>query len=561
MEKIKKNWILILAVLVLIISGVVYIYLANREQVEIETGFVQGKVSYTSIDKYIDGIMLAKKDDQYLIIDINDKIIEKIDKEATNIEILYGGYYTYTLGEQVYLNRNGKNIKTFATLFQEEYNLYKDENDENALYITLNAKKLLKDMYYVTISTDNNIKTVIYNAKTGKKLYETDSYISLLETPEMKNYEYFVVGGKELVRISDFKTIFKETDVNIIGDNNRTDAEENIITFSNKFIVISSVNSADDTVRYGLIDYEGNIVIPISYEDLFFKVDNNRYMAAKKDGKYGLINSLNEEVLDFSYDAIEVYDNNIVLVKNRELGVMNNDLEIIYNYKTSVSDIEYNSRVCCGNNNAFEVFKPDDGLIISTYPKNDDENDGQTFKNTIVVNKKNEVKELKGKFLKYLVDEDAVIKNRYLLEEKIDDKALSLNIYDDKGNTLATYETIVSDTINSISYELTNENNILIEIFNSEYNSLYKSLIEADTGKVIAENNEISNYVKKQALVDGYYFYGKDNNLTIKDSNDNTVMSIEGQDIIYLNGNYFAVKNKNGKYYICKVLLEEEQVK
>ena len=162
MEKIKKNWILILAVLVLIISGVVYIYLANREQVEIETGFVQGKVSYTSIDKYIDGIMLAKKDDQYLIIDINDKIIEKIDKEATNIEILYGGYYTYTLGEQVYLNRNGKNIKTFATLFQEEYNLYKDENDENALYITLNAKKLLKDMYYVTNSNDNNIKTVVY---------------------------------------------------------------------------------------------------------------------------------------------------------------------------------------------------------------------------------------------------------------------------------------------------------------------------------------------------------------------------------------------------------------
>ena len=50
-------------------------------------------------------------------------------------------------------------------------------------------------------------------------------------------------------------------------------------------------------------------------------------------------------------------------------------------------------------------------------------------------------------------------------------------------------------------------------------------------------------------------------NLTIKDSNDNTVMSIEGQDIIYLNGNYFAVKNKNGKYYICKVLLKEEQVK
>ncbi len=561
MDMIKKNWILILAVLVLIISGILYIYLANREQAEIETGFVQGKVSYEEIDKYIDGIMLAKKDGNYLIIDINDKVIEKIDKDATDIEILYGGYYTYTLAEQVYLNRNGKNVKTFPTLFQEEYNLYKDENDENSLYITLNAKKLMKDVYYVTISNDNTVKTVIYNSKTGKKLYETDNYISLLETPDMKNYEYFVVGGKELVRLSDFKTIFKETDVSISGDNNQVNAEENIVTNSSKYIVISNVNSIDGTLRYGLIDYEGNIVIPISYEDINFKVDNNRYIAAKKDGRYGVINSLNEEILDFSYDAIEVYDNNLVLVKNRQLGVMNNDLELIYNYKTSVSDIEYNSRVCCGNNNAFETFNTDSGLIISTYPKNDEQNDGQTFKNTIVVNKKNEVKELKGKFLKYLVDEEEIIKNRYLLEEKIDDKSLALSIFDDKGNSLATYETIVSDTINSITYDLTNEKNILIEIFNSEYNSLYKALIEATTGKVLAENGDVKNYVKKQTLKDGYYFYGKDNILTIKDSNDNTVITLDGQDIIYLNGNYFAVKNQNGKYYICKVLLEEEQVK
>ncbi len=561
MEKIKKNWILFVAVLVLIISGIIYVYLSNREQAEIETGFVQGKVSYDQIDKYIDGIMLAKKGDNYLIIDINDKVIEKIDKEATDIEILYDGYYTYTLAGQVYLNRNGKNIKTFATLFQEDFDLYKDENDEKATYITLNAKKLIKDVYYVTISNDNNTKTVIYNAKTGKKLYETDSYISLLETPNMKNYEYFVVGDKELVRISDFKTVFKETDVNIAGDNNRVNAEEDIITNSSKYIVISNVNTIDGSLRYGLIDYEGNIVIPISYEDLNFKVDSNRYIAAKKDGRYGLINSLNEEMLDFSYDAIEVYDNNIVTVKNRQLGVLNNDLKVIYNYKTSVSDTEYNSRVCCGNNNAFEIFNAENALIISTYPKNSEENDGQTFKNTIVVNKKNEVKELKGKFLKYLVDENDIIKNRYLLEEKIDDKALALSIYDDKGKSLATYETIVSDTINSVSYELTNETNILIEIFNSEYNSLYKALVDSQTGKVIAENGEVKNYVKKQALIDGYYFYGKDNNLTIKDSNDNIVMTISGQDIIYLNGNHFAVKNKNGKYYICKVILKDEQVK
>ena len=50
----------------------------------------------------------------------------------------------------------------------------------------------------------------------------------------------------------------------------------------------------------------------------------------------------------------------------------------------------------------------------------------------------------------------------------------------------------------------------------------------------------------------------KDNNITIKDINDKLLMNIDGKDIIYLKDNYFAVKNKNKKYYICKVLLDEQ---
>ena len=560
MNNFKKNGLVILAVIVLIVSGIVYIYLSDKEKKDLDTGFVQGKIAYDSIANYTDGIMLAKKDDNYLIIDVNDKVIEKIDKEATDIKILYDGYYSYTLAEQVYLNRNGKNIKTFPTLFEEEFHLYKDENDEKSSYITINAKKLIKDVYYVTISSDNSIKTVIYNAKTGKKLYETDSYISLLEIKGQKENEYFVVGDKELVRISDFKTIFKETDVNIAGDNTRVNVEDNIISNSSKYLVISNTNNIDGTLRYGLIDYEGKIIIPISYEDINFKVDNNRYIAAKKDGKYGLINTLNEEVLDFSYDALEVYDNNIVAIKNKTLGILNNELEPIYNYKTTVSDLEYNSRVCCGNNNSFLTSITDNGLAISIYPKNNEEG-GETFKNTIIVNKKNEIKELKGQTLKYIYDENNIIKNKYLLEEKIDDNTLTLNIFKDNGEALATYDTIVSSSINSINYELINENYLLIEIFDNEFKSLYKAIVETTTGKVKSELEETKHQVKKQNLIDGYYFYGSNNTLTIKDSDDDTIMSLEGQDIIYLNGNYYAVKNKNGKYYICKVILKEKQVK
>lgn len=558
MDKIKTNIIFVIAVIILIISGSIYLYLGKKESDDIKTGFIQGKIAYDKIENYTDGIMLAKKDGTNLIIDVNDKVIEKIDADATEIKILYGGYYSYQVGGKIYLNRNGKNVKTFDTLFQEEFNLYKDENDEKALYITLNSKKITDDMYYVTISNDSTIKSYIYNAKTGKKLYEADDYISMLKLPSDKEYKYFVVGDKELVRIEDFKSIFKQTDITIVGDTTRLSTDDDIVSNNQKYLVISSKTADEEQQKYGLIDLEGNIIIPVSYDDIFFKTDNTRYIVAKKDGKYGIISSTNEELLPFNYNAIEVYDNNIVLVKDNYLGIMDNELKLIYNYELRLTDQEYNSRICCGNKNSFEVFKNDNNLIITTFPKNKDDNDGKTFNNTLILNKKNEITELKKQTIKYVYDEDNVINKKYLVKENIDDKTLSLDIYDTDGTKLTTYETIVSDQINSVSYELNNENFLLINIYDQEYKTLYKSIINTTSGKVLAEDNETTNFIKKQELLDGYYFSGKDNNITIKDINDKLLMSIDGKDIIYLKDNYFAVKNKNKKYYICKVLLDEQ---
>lgn len=558
MDKIKTNIIFVIAVIILIISGSIYLYLGQKESDDIKTGFIQGKIAYDKIENYTDGIMLAKKDGANLIIDVNDKVIEKIDADATEIKILYGGYYSYQIGGKIYLNRNGKNIKTFDTLFQEEFNLYKDENDEKALYITLNSKKINDDMYYVTISNDTTIKSYVYNAKTGKKLYEADDYISMLKLPSDKEYKYFVVGDKELVRIEDFKSIFKQTDITIVGDTTRLSTDDDIVSNNQKYLVISSKTADEEQQKYGLIDLDGNIIIPVSYDDMFFKTDNTRYIVAKKDGKYGIISSTNEELLPFNYNAIEVYDNNIVLVKDNYLGIMDNELKLIYNYELRLTDQEYNSRICCGNKNSFEVFKNDNNLIITTFPKNKDDNDGKTFNNTLILNKKNEITELKKQTIKYVYDEDNVINKKYLVKENIDDKTLSLDIYDTDGTKLTTYETIVSDQINSVSYELNNENFLVINIYDQEYKTLYKSIINTTSGKVLAEDNETTNFIKKQKLLDGYYFSGKDNNITIKDINDKLLMSIDGKDIIYLKDNYFAVKNKNKKYYICKVLLDEQ---
>lgn len=552
MNKIKKNIFLIIAVIILIVSGTLYIYFSNKEQEDIKTGLVQGKIAYDDITNYKDGIMIAKKDDSYKIIDVNDKVIEKLDENATEVTILYNGYYSFKIGEKTYLNRNGKNIKTFDDLFLDDLSLYKDVDDEEAEYIALNAVNISSDVYYATLKKDDVTKTIIYNSKTGKKLYQTDNYISLLKLPGETEYEYFVVGNKELISLSNFKSIFKETDVDIIGDINQKDAGNDLVSNNSKYLVVN--NTVDETTKYGLINLEGNVVIPLIYDDINFKSDSSRYIAAKKDGKYGLINANNEELLAFEYDAIEVYNNNIVLVKDNHLGIMDNELNVIYDYKLRLPNKEYDSR---SSSNSFAITSSENNLIINTYPFY--EEDEITFSNSIIVNKKNEIKTFQKQNIKYIYDKEEIINNKFLINENIDDKTLTLSIYDSTGENLSTYETVTKEQLNSISYELYNENYILITLYDKEYNVLYKGLIDVNSGKVLYENEEVKKYIKKQTLTDGYYFYGKENSIVIKDSNDKIIMNIDGKDIKYLQGKYYAIKLLDNKYYICQVLLQSEE--
>jgi len=58
---------------------------------------------------------------------------------------------------------------------------------------------------------------------------------------------------------------------------------------------------------WGIIDKNGNEIIPCKYEQLLFDYTlddfaNNRLLALKKNGKYGKVNNKGEEVVPFIYD-------------------------------------------------------------------------------------------------------------------------------------------------------------------------------------------------------------------------------------------------------------------
>ena len=53
--------------------------------------------------------------------------------------------------------------------------------------------------------------------------------------------------------------------------------------------------------KWGLLDYEGNVIIPIVYDKTVSFLQQN-YCAAIKDGKAGVIDKHNNEIVSFAHD-------------------------------------------------------------------------------------------------------------------------------------------------------------------------------------------------------------------------------------------------------------------
>ena len=87
--------------------------------------------------------------------------------------------------------------------------------------------------------------------------------------------------------------------------------------------------------KYGAIDINGKIVIPLEYSYIG-NFENNR-ARAYKDGKLGIINSEGEVIIPIEYTNIGNFENNRARAyKNGKLGIINSEGEVVvpveYNY-------------------------------------------------------------------------------------------------------------------------------------------------------------------------------------------------------------------------------------
>lgn len=87
--------------------------------------------------------------------------------------------------------------------------------------------------------------------------------------------------------------------------------------------------------KRGLIDYDGEILVPAKYEDVCFDNLGNGDFFIKKKGKWGIMDDKGKIILPCEYDYIELYpqerQNSIVyvVVKNGKFGKIKTDGEVI----------------------------------------------------------------------------------------------------------------------------------------------------------------------------------------------------------------------------------------
>lgn len=104
---------------------------------------------------------------------------------------------------------------------------------------------------------------------------------------------------------------------------------DNPLYFTDSHCVVS-VNS-----KFGLIDKNNNLIIPIIYEDVKKEIRDNQISV--KRGKYGIVNLQNQVIIPFEYDniCIDYYPGNnrkeYRVVIEDKIGIINRDNKFIIN--------------------------------------------------------------------------------------------------------------------------------------------------------------------------------------------------------------------------------------
>lgn len=400
----------------------------------------------------------------------------------------------------------GKDGKMYNTKISIE-----KENDSNNI-IFGNYKILYDDetFKYYYINTDTKTVSLMYD--TIIPIYFQNNIVHyLLLINDETNY-ILNINTDDLVTLDDEIVYVK------------IDNEENKIG-SDKYLIYKDKNDL-----YGLIDFNGNIIINPIYEELD-TYNTSKTFIARKDKKYGIIEVNNKNnIINFEYDLI-LYNkelvNYLVLCKNNKIGVLYNN-KLIVNYK-----IDYNL------NDEISIKNIDNNLYINT--------NNYLYK----INTKGIEKSIEGTYYEILDYEDN-LKYFYKLNEN--ETSIDLHIYDkdlyEYFNTTLNYKKQYYYSLDINNIENTNYYKVSID-YDVDSNDIDETYyIDLYNSKMISEKNALIKYF------DNGYSYILNNNV-LNVYKENELLNTYNDVVDYL-GNYYFLVNKDNKYFIEELVFKKE---
>ncbi len=336
-KKKSKKGILLFFVLIILVGGIAGVFLMKNQKEkpnnpsnsnEEPSNSNKNEIKSDKISVVVEDVNLIRQYGNYFEVEKEGEY-SLVDSKGTTI-LENPLYLSHALsdGKVVY---KGKPLVVFGTF--EKYKVYYSSDAPELGYVVIFNDVLdyqsnkVQDFYigndivitfYWNQKTDENL-IVKYNLKTGAVLSENfvDGSLDLFFWND-KNY--LSVGHENIIDLNTLEKVFQKEYT--LGEMAFADSTK-IISYHNKYLT-AKLNG-----KYGIIDASEKVIIPFNYLGLE-QTKNNVVIARTKDG-LGLIDYQNQKVLDFAYDKIEVYNDYIVTIDhNGILKVLNSRYEPLF---------------------------------------------------------------------------------------------------------------------------------------------------------------------------------------------------------------------------------------
>ena len=483
-----------ISIIIIIILATYYGYVMISEYNE---EYVITNLTVNGYDEIIENdldneLLMVSDNNKYGIIDYNGNVIEDTVYDFNDIKLGYDNYYLISDANGNKLIKRYKKVIKDVTYLDDPYLLLKDENDNGQYIIYVKefenfaTLKLNDTTYIANIYENGNYYTKFLDINNGV-IEEINGYTSHVMSDNITE-KYLINIEKNnvnLLNIYDYSPILSNYDR--IGD------EENLsgYNYSGRIVNDNYIPVCNEN-KCGIVNSIGDFVIDMNYEDFSsIKETNPKFIATKKDGKFGIINLEETLIIPFMYDNIYIFNDTFILIKDNTLTIETSSENKIYSTKINENTIIDTNVI----NDSYVIIKLKNA------------NNNNEINKIIVVDNDNNLREFNSQEYIEIGNNTNTSDMYYAIFHK-ENNELNIDFYN--GLSIVNSYTIVEpNEFNGVELTAIENDGILVKM-NGKINNYY-ALIYTNSDEVITTNVFKRVNLRKDLL--GTYVDVEDNTL------------------------------------------------